>query len=107
MSFQYKILAQETLTTNNDYVYVVPSGKQTIISSIFVSSRDTANQTFNLAIVPFGELLSGVHNLKRNILVSPSSFTRVDTKITLSAGDQIMISGSSTNLNVHIFGVEK
>jgi hypothetical protein len=87
--------------------YIVPESKQAITSSIFVANNSVSSQTYSVAIVPFGETLSALHYIRKNVSIDANDFNTIETKITLSEGDQIITESSSTDVVINIFGVEK
>jgi hypothetical protein len=93
------------LSENNQYT--VPSTKQAIISSIYVANNEATSQTYSVAVVPNGETLSNIHYIRKDISIDGNDFHTIDTKITLAEGDQIITEGTSTNVSVNIFGLEK
>jgi hypothetical protein len=87
--------------------YTSPASKQAIISSIFIANNSSSSQTYSVAVVPSGETLSSIHYIRKNVTINANDFGIVETKITLSEGDQIMTVSSSTDVVINIFGVEK
>lgn len=87
--------------------YTVPSTKEAIISSIYIANNAASSQTYSVAVVPDGETLSSIHYIRKNVTIAANDFQTIDTKITLSAGDQIITEGSSTDVSINVFGVEK
>jgi len=89
-------------------LYTVPAGKQTTITSIYVTNRDSVSRTYDLAIVPSGETLSVKHHIRWDMPVGASDFDLVDAKITLSAGDKVFVFPSTVDkIGFTAFGVEK
>lgn len=86
--------------------YTVPTGKESVVSSMYIANTSTSSATYSIAIVPSGETLSDVHYIRKNTPISAQDFAVIDTKVTLSAGDSIVTSGTAT-MAVNIFGVEK
>ena len=88
-------------------VYTVPAGKQVIVTSIFVANQGNNSTNYNFAVVPFGESVSTEHYLRWNTGIGESDFQNISTKITLSEGDSLMLSGTSLGaLSISIFGIE-
>jgi hypothetical protein len=88
--------------------YTVPEGKQTTVTSIFVANHDDSESFYDLAVVPAGEELSLKHHLRWDMAVGPKDFENISTKITLSAGDSLVIFPSTVDtVSVTAFGVEK
>ncbi len=94
--------------TEPQILYTVPAGKETIISSIYVTNHDSTARTYDLAIVPSGQTLSLKHHIRWDMPVGASDFDIIDAKITLSAGDKIYIFPSTVDkVGFTAFGVEK
>jgi len=93
------------LSENNQYT--VPSTKEAIISSIYIANNETTSQTYSVAVVPNGETLSNIHYIRKDISIDGNDFHTIGTKITLAEGDQIITEGTSLNVSVNIFGLEK
>jgi hypothetical protein len=135
MSLEYKVLGQELVSytaievpgSGNGYgygysegignfeeeifpttVYTVPQGKQTTVTSIFVANHDNSESTYDLAVVPEEEELSLKHHLRWDMAVAAKDFENISTKITMSAGDRLVIFPSTADtVSITAFGVEK
>jgi hypothetical protein len=89
-------------------VYTVPEGKQTTVTSIFVANHDDTDSTYDLAIMPAGEELSLKHHIRWDMAVAAKDFENISTKITMSAGDKLVIFPSTVDaVSITAFGVEK
>lgn len=84
-------------TVEPQVLYTVPTGKQVIVSSIFVTNHDTVARTYDLAIVPAGETLAAKHHIKWDYAVASNDFNMLDQKITMNAGDSIYVFPSTVN----------
>jgi hypothetical protein len=135
MSLSYKILGQELVSyttvdggdSNNGYgygygygiggsveeflpvaIYTVPAGKQTTVTSVFVANHNNTETTYDFAVVPAGEELSLKHHLRWDMPIAANDFENINTKITMSAGDKLVIFPSTVDtVSVTAFGVEK
>jgi hypothetical protein len=88
-------------------LYTVPTGKYTIVSSIFVTNHDTVERTYDLAVVPVGETLSLKHHVKWDYPIGANDFDVVDNKFTLAAGDKIVVLPSTAEkVGFTAFGTE-
>lgn len=94
-------------TNESKTVYTVPSNTEAIVSSIFISNTSASSETYDLAVVPNGETLSDVHYIRKSVELLANDFHTVETKLTLSAGDQIVAKSLYNNIQINIFGVEK
>jgi hypothetical protein len=89
-------------------VYTVPEDKQTTVTSIFVANHDDTDSTYDLAVVPAGEELSLKHHIRWDMAVAANDFENISTKITMSAGDKLVIFPSTVDtVSITAFGVEK
>lgn len=88
-------------------LYTVPAGKQTVVSSVFSVNHDTVTRTYDLAVVPAGETLSAKHHVRWDYSVASNDFDMFSHKLTLSAGDKIVVLPSSADkMGFTAFGVE-
>lgn len=134
MSLDYKILGQELVSyttvdapENNGYgygygggigdfveeflpvtIYTVPANKQTTVTSIFVANHNNVETTYDLAVIPAGEELSLKHHIRWDMPILAGDFESLNTKITMSAGDKLVIFPSTVDtVSITAFGVEK
>ena len=88
--------------------YTVPEGKQTTVTSVFVANHNDTTTTYDFAVVPAGEELSLKHHLRWDMEIAAKDFENISTKITMSAGDKLVIFPSTVDtVSVTAFGVEK
>lgn len=88
-------------------LYTVPVGTQAIISSIFAVNHDTVTRTYDLAIVPSGETLAVKHHVRWDYPIDANDFDMFSEKLTLSAGDKIVVLPSTADkIGFTAFGVE-
>ena len=99
----YKILGQITGSSATASLYTSPAATQTVVSSLVVANRSTANSTFWIAAVPSGSTLSNEHWLAFQVPISGSDSTALTLGITLGAGDQVQVSGLTTG-SFNLFG---
>ena len=89
-------------------IYTVPEGKQTTVTSVYVANHDESESTYDFAVVPAGEELSLKHHIRWDMPVAGKDFEVINTKITMSAGDSLVIFPSTVDtVSVTAFGVEK
>jgi hypothetical protein len=108
MAVTYKILGQAapSATTNAD-LYVVPSGKETIVSTLTVANRSTSvASSYRIAISPNGATLEDSHYIAFGVSLNPSDTATITLGITLDASDKIIVYASSENLTFNLFGME-
>lgn len=88
-------------------VYTVPSGTQTVITSIFVVNHDTVARTYDFAVVPSGETLSVKHHIKWDYPLAANDFDVISSKLSLAAGTKLVILPSAADkIGVTVFGLE-
>lgn len=108
MSLEYKIIGQDLVLDTEATIYTVPLAKQATITAIFIANYGDTECSYNLAILPAGESISLKNYLRYGMLLASKDFENISTKITMSAGDSIVISSSlADNLAITIFGVEQ
>jgi len=89
-------------------IYTVPTGKQTIITSIFVTNHDVVQRTYDLAVVPAGQTLSVKHHIRWDMPVKAADIDNINAKLTLNSGDKIYVFPSTVDkIGFTAFGVEQ
>jgi hypothetical protein len=107
MATTYKVLGQvnpsaATPTT----LYTVPSGTQTVVSTISVCNLTDGEISFRIAIRPAGEELATKHYIAYNAKVSGNDTTFITVGATLGAGDVITVYESAADITFNAFGSE-
>jgi hypothetical protein len=88
-------------------VYTVPAGKQTTVTSVFVANHDDSESTYDFAVVPAGEDLALKHHLRWDMPIAANDFELIETRITMSAGDTLVMFPSTVDtVSITAFGVE-
>jgi hypothetical protein len=94
----------------NKTVYTAPSSTQTLVSSISIINNDTVPHTYSLGVIKAVDAgtagISATQTLIPTRTVEPGVVEEIVGGIALSAGDQVRTSSDSTDLIVHIYGVE-
>ena len=108
MPENYKILGQAVAQDATQYT--TPGSTQTSISSISVINNDTVSHTYSVGIVKAADSGTAGITATQTIIptrtIGPGVVDEIVGGITLSAGDQIRTNSDSTDLTVHIYGVE-
>jgi hypothetical protein len=108
MAENYKILGQSVAQSST--VYAAPALTQTSISSISVINNDTVSHTYSLGVVKAADTgtagISATQTLIPTRTIEAGVVDEIVGGITLSAGDQIRTNSDSTDLIVHVYGVE-
>ena len=90
-------------------IYTVPENTEATATTIFVTNFDTAEVTYDLAIVPSTAISPlEIHHYRWDAPVAAGDFDIITAKLTLSAGDKIMFLPSDLDkVGITVFGVEK
>ena len=107
MTTTYRVLGQanpqeHTLTT----LYTVPSGTQTIISTITVCNQSANTGTFKLAVRPFGAAIDPKHYINYDTPLPGNDSISVKVAMTLGATDVVSVNASSSLISFNAFGSE-
>lgn len=107
MAFDYKVLGQSApAATTNTTVYTVPSGKQTIVSTISVANRGTSASSYRLAVRPNGATLSNEHYIAYDVAIAANDTTVLTIGLTLDESDVITAYALSASVSFGVFGSE-
>lgn len=107
MPTNYKVLGQSNpAATTATTLYTVPSGVQTVISTVNVSNLAATNATFRIAVRPNGETLAGKHYVAYDVALPASSSIPWTIGITVDEGDVITVYASNANVAFSAFGSE-
>lgn len=106
MPTTYKVLGQLSSTTSPVSIYTCPSATQTIVSSIVISNREAAENTFRIILRPNNETLADRHYIAFDTPITANNVIALTLGITMDAADQLYIQGSDTNLSFSVFGSE-
>jgi hypothetical protein len=107
MAFEYKVLGQSSpsATTNTD-IYTVPSGKQTVISTIMVANRAASTASYRIAVRPDGNALASQHYIAYDVTIGANDSTALTIGLSLGADDVLTAYASSASLSFGVFGSE-
>jgi hypothetical protein len=106
MPTTYKVLGQLASTTSAVSLYTCPSATQTIVSSIVISNREAAENTFRIILRPNDETLADKHYIAYDTPITANNVIALTLGITMDAADQLYVLGSDTNLSFQAFGSE-
>ena len=94
--------AATTLTT----LYIVPSAKEAVVSSISVANLTATAATFRLAVRPAGASIANQHYIGYDITVGASDSTIITVGLTLATTDVLSVYASTANVAFQAFGDE-
>ena len=108
MATSYKILGQANLTTTSDTdIYTVPSGVETIISTMIVANISAGATTFNIALRQDGDTLADKHYIAKEVPVAANDSTTLTLGMALEATDVVTVAAGTANaLSFNLFGAE-
>lgn len=103
----YKVLGQSApaATTETD-LYTVPASTETIVSSIVVANRNSADATFRLSVSVDGAATASQDYLAYDTTIPGNGQYTATLGITINATDKIRVYASSANLSFSAFGSE-
>lgn len=102
-----KVLGQSnpSATTNTD-IYTVPASTDTVISSLLVCNRGTAETYFRVAIRPAAAVISNEHYIYYDVVLAGNDTFAATLGITLAATDVVTVYATDATLSFHLFGQE-
>lgn len=107
MANAYKVLGQTGDASANDVsLYTVPSSTEAVISTIVVCNRESATNTFRIAVKPDGATLSQKHYLAYDSEIQANDTITLTLGITVDASDIVSVGASDTNVSFSLFGTE-
>jgi hypothetical protein len=87
-------------------LYTVPSGGQTVCSTLTISNPNTSSTNYRVAVLPEGETLNIKHFIAFDHTIAANATTALTFGLTLKAGDSILVSSDSGNVGFSVFGSE-
>jgi hypothetical protein len=107
MANAYKVLGQVGDASLNDVtLYTCPASTETVISTIVICNRETAANTFRIAVRPDGATLANEHYLAYDVNIDASDSVTLTLGITVNATDLITVGASDANVSFSAFGTE-
>lgn len=107
MATSYKVLGQvNPSATTATTLYAVPSGTQSVVSTISVCNQNGTAATFRIAVRPAGATLDPKHYIIYGATVPGSDSTMITVGLTLAATDVITVYASSASLSFNAYGSE-
>jgi uncharacterized delta-60 repeat protein len=107
-----KIARLEEIVDGAPYklIYTAPANTEVIIGKIFATNHNEFPVFYDIAVVPYPDIFSGVsekHHYVWDSLVEPNGYDSVSGKVTLSEGDEIYVySSTDEDISFNIFGAE-
>lgn len=98
MAITQKALARKAAALSSETVYTVPANTSAIVTNIVVANANASAKTVTISLDGIPIISGGVVNGNDTIVM--------DIRQVLAAGKLITASASSTDINIHISGVE-
>lgn len=102
-----KVLGQvNPAATTATTLYTVPSGKETVCSSLVICNQTATAATYRVAVRPAGATLAALHYNAYDVTVGASDSTALTLGITLAATDVVTVYASTATLSFSLYGDE-
>jgi len=102
-----KVLGQlDAAATTDETLYTVPASTETVVSTIIVCNRGSADTTFRLLIAVAGAATDNKQYIYYDTSIPGNESFAATLGITLSATDEIHTYAGNGNLSFNAFGVE-
>jgi hypothetical protein len=107
MATTYKVLGQSApAATTPANLYTAGSGIQTVVSTLTVTNRGTADATYRISVRPDGDTQADEHYIAYDTESQGNSVTAYTLGLTLDADDVITVYASNADLTFQAFGSE-
>jgi hypothetical protein len=107
MATTYKVLGQSApAATTPANLYTAGSGIQTVVSTLTVTNRGTADATYRISVRPDGDTQVDEHYIAYDTESEGNSVTAYTLGLTLDADDVITVYASNADLTFQAFGSE-
>lgn len=107
MPITYKILGQVAPSGASDVnLYTVPSGTQSIISTLSVCNTGSVSALYRVAVRPSGETLASKHYIAYDAYAEANNSSFLTVGLSLGATDVVSVYASSGILSFGLFGTE-
>jgi hypothetical protein len=107
MANAYKILGQIADASANDVaLYLVPSSTEAIVSTIIVSNREAATNTFRIATKSDNSAVANTDYVAYDTSIGANDSITLTLGITLQTGAEISVGASDANVTFQAYGTE-
>ena len=107
MANAYKILGQIADASANDVeLYLVPASTEAIVSTIIVSNREAASNTFRIATKTDNSAVANTDYIAYDATVGANDSITLTLGITLQTGAEISVGASDANVTFQAYGTE-
>jgi hypothetical protein len=106
MAIAYKVLGQSNPTAvTTTQLYVVPTGANTIVSTLAICNQATAT-TVNVAVIPGGGTLTSQNYIMYNTALAANDTITLTMGMTMGTFDVLSVSAGSSTVSFTAFGSE-
>lgn len=103
----YKVLGQNMPIANTfTDIYVVPSGANTIVSTVNVCNTTSSNVTFRLAVRPSNAIITAKSYIAYDTAVAGQDALALSLGMTLGSSDVLTAFSFQGNVAFNVFGTE-
>lgn len=108
MATTYKVLGQMApASASTVALYTVPSGTETVVSSILIANRsDSVAANFRVAVTPDSDTVADKHYIAFDVPVGAADSTILTLGVTLDSTDMVLVYASTDNVSFNLFGME-
>jgi hypothetical protein len=107
MANAYKILGQVGDASANDVaLYTVPGSTEAVISTITICNRESAVNTFRIAVKSDGGSVANEDYIAYDTSIQANDTITLTLGITVNASDIISVGASDANVTFSAFGTE-
>ena len=107
MANAYKILGQVADASANDVeLYLVPASTEAIVSTIIVTNREAAANTFRIATKSDNSAVADTDYIAFDTSIAANDSITLTLGITLQTGAEISVGASDTNVTFQAYGTE-
>ena len=107
MANAYKILGQIADASANDVeLYLVPASTEAIVSTIIVTNREAAANTFKIATKSDNSAVADTDYVAYDTSIAANDSITLTLGITLQAGAEISVGASDANVTFQAYGTE-
>ena len=107
MANAYKILGQVADASANDVeLYLVPSATEAIVSTIIVTNREAAANTFRIATKTDNSAVANTDYVAYDTSIAANDSITLTRGRNLQAGAEISVGASDANVTFQAYGTE-
>lgn len=107
MAINYKVLGQNNPSASGlTTLYTVPSGTQTVCSTINICNLLSSSTTYRIAVRPSGEAIANKHYIVYDNGLNPNDSLMLTLGLSLNATDIVSVYAASSGVSFSLFGSE-